>query len=214
MPLLNAFIDSITCVGFQAELGLTTERQVEDNAIPILSYLQPYVLGILTADYAIYPEARGQFAVDPYYPFITPIKSPPTTHSKILKKQSVTNIINNLPIFCSPDGVKLSHLPIESRIHHIVFTQEDGKRSYAVVITFQEKFLLKNDKPDDDGSYQIESVPLYTTQTAKKGTRVRPKAFHYTVADPLKNMHVQSSSSNLRKGKYSSSTSLDTDGRK
>lgn len=213
MPLLNGFVDSIACVGFQSEFGLATERQVEDNANSILSYLQPYVLAILTADYGIYPETKGKFTVDPSYPFITPIRSPPTTNSKILKKQSVNNMINNLSIFCSLDGVKLSPLPIETRIHHVVFTQEDGKHSYAVVLTLKEKFLLKNETPDADGNYQIESVPIYTTPAAKKGSRARPSAYRHTTGNALGNMQVAHSSSNLRRGHYGSSTSLDTAGK-
>ena len=209
MPLLNAFIDSIASVGFNCERGLIIDRQSEENTVPLLSYLQPYVLAILTPDQAIYPQAEGKHTIDPSYPFLTHLKS---SNSKPLKKQAISNIVNNLPIFCTPDGVKISHLPFESRIHHIVFTQEDGKRTFAVVLTFQQKFLLKNEKPEEDGSYQIGSVPIYTTQLGKK--KSRPSAYRHTTANPLSNMQTYNSPHTVRRSHYGSSSSIDTDGQK
>jgi hypothetical protein len=183
MPLLNAFVDAIVCVGFNSERGLIIDPQSEDYGSPLLSYLQPYVLAILTADQAAYPETEGKYSFDQSYPLICNAKSPSehTSHTKSQKKQTVPNSFSNLPIFCSPDGVKISHLPQEGRIHHIVFTQEEGKRSYAAVLTCQEKFILKNNKPDDDGTYQIESLPMHTTPTIKTShSRRIPSAYRHT----------------------------------
>ena len=151
MPLLNSFINAIVCVGFNSERGLTIDRQSDNNNSPFLSLLQPYVLAILTSDQAVYPQSKKGDIFDLSYPPIS--NSNPVSPKNRLKP----NVFDTLPIFCSPDGVKMSYKQEESRIHHIVFTQEEGTRSYAVVLTFQQKFTLKSDKPDDDGSYQIES---------------------------------------------------------
>ena len=190
MPLLNAFIDSIVCVGFNSERGLVVDRQSEENVQPLLSYLQPYVLAILTADQAAYPDSGGKYNIDPSYPFITPFKSSSgdPSNSKPQKKQVVSNTFSNLPIFCSPDGVKISQTE-ESPIHHVVFTQEEGKRSYAVVLPIPQKFILKSDEPDKDGTYQIEPVINNSTQTKKHASRKIPKAFRHTgpVVHPISN---------------------------
>ena len=164
MPLLNAFIDSIVCVGFNSERGLVINPKSDKNSSLFLSLLQPYVLAILTADHAIYPQSKEKYIIDQFYPSICYSKpsSVFASNTKSEKKHIIPNALNSLPLFCSPDGVKISHQLEDSRIHHIVFTQEDGKRSYAVVLTFQEKFVLKTETSYDDGRYQIES---YTTKT-------------------------------------------------
>lgn len=181
MPLLNGFIDSIVCVGFNSERGLIIDRQSEQNVIPILSYLQPYVLAILTADQAIYPESEGKYTIDPSYPFKNHSKysSEYVSNTKSQKKPNIPNTFDNLPLFCSPDGVKISQNE-ESPIHHIVFTQEEGKRSYAVVLAFPQKFILKSDTPDDDGIYQIESVTTNAAQPTRSHSRKMPSAYRHT----------------------------------
>lgn len=197
MPLLNAFIDSIVCVGFNSQRGLIPDRQSDENVIPLLSYLQPYVLAILTADQAVYPEAEGKYTIDPSYPFPSHSKysNGYAVNTKSQKKPVVPNTFSNLPLFCSPDGVKISRNE-ESPIHHIVFTQEEGKRSYAVVLTIPEKFILKSEKPDDDGIYQIETATMNATHSAKSQSRKMPSAYRHTttIVSPVNNMQPDTSS--------------------
>jgi hypothetical protein len=179
MPLLNAFVDAIVCVGFNSDRGLIIDPQSEKNDSPLLSYLQPYVLAILTADQAAYPDSEGKYSIDQTYPLISNAKSPSehTSNTKSQKKQTVTNSFSNLPLFCSPDGVKISHTHQEGGIHHIVFTQEEGKRSYAVVLTFQQKFIFKNN--NKDGTYKIESLAMNTTLSIRTSHSKRiPSAYN------------------------------------
>ncbi|CAF1452441.1 unnamed protein product [Adineta ricciae] len=178
MPLLNAFIDSIVCVGFNSEHGFTPERQLDDSPSLLASKLKPYVLAILTADQAIYPRSKGTDVIDQFYPSVC--YTPSSTIPRSQKKPTIPAAYKDLPVFCSPDGVKLSYEPVQSRIHHIVFTQEDGKRSYVVVLTFSEKFILKTDKPDDDGRYHIESF------STKKSKRKIPSSYPGNTAVPQK----------------------------
>lgn len=213
MPLLNAFIDSIVCVGFHSQRGLTPDRQSEENVPPLLSYLQPYVLAILTSDQAAYPEADGKYTIDSSYPFTTHSKysSGYVPNNKSQKKQVVPNPFTNLPIFCSPDGVKISRNE-ERPIHHIVFTQEEGKRSYAVVLAIPQKFLLKSDKPDEDGTYQIEPVIVNAPQPTKSQTRKMPSAYRHTttIVNPLNNMQSYSSPNTSRRQLQSSLSNMDS----
>jgi 5-methylcytosine-specific restriction endonuclease McrA len=179
MPLLNPFIDSIVCVGFNSEHGLVIDPKSDKNNSPFLSLLQPYVLAIITADQAIYPQSKGNNIIDQFYPSVCYSKSSSvlTSNTTSQKKHIIPNAFNSLPLFCSPDGVKISHQLEDSRIHHIVFTQEDGKRSYAVVLTFQEQFILKTDKPYDDGRYQIESFTIQS-QTKKPKNKI-PSSYRH-----------------------------------
>lgn len=217
MPLLNAFIDSIVCVGFNSQRGLTPDRQVEENVPPLLSYLQPYVLAILTGEQAAYPEADGKYIIDSSYPFTTHSKysSGYVPNNKSQKKQVVPNSFTNLPIFCSPDGVKIL-LYEERPIHHIVFTQEEGKRSYAVVLTIPQKFILKSDKPDDDGTYQIEPVINNPTPATKSQSRKMPSAYRHTttIINPLNNMQSYSSPNTSKKPLQASLSNMDSNDQK
>lgn len=213
MPLLNAFIDSIVCVGFNSQRGLIPDRQSEENVPPLLSYHQPYVLAILTGDQAAYPEVDGKFTIDSSYPFQTHSKysSGYVPNNKFQKKQAVTNTFVNLPIFCSPDGVKIS-LYEERPIHHIVFTQEEGKRSYAVVLTIPQKFILKSDKPDDDGNYQIEPMIRVAPQPTKPQSRKAPSAYRHTttIINPLNAMPSYNSPNTARKQLQNSLSNLES----
>ena len=160
MPLLNSFVDAIVCAGFNSECGLTLDPQADANSSPLLAFLQPYVLAVLTADQAIYPQSKE--IIDPSYSSTCRSKSSLELASQM--KSKIPIVYNNLPLFCFPDGVKASYQQEDSRIHYSVFTQEEGKRIYAVVLTFQQKFILKSDKLDDD-TYQIESLTINTTQS-------------------------------------------------
>jgi hypothetical protein len=113
MPLLNPFIDSIVCVGFNSEHGLVIDPKSDKNNSPFLSLLQPYVLAIITADQAIYPQSKGNNIVDQFYPSVGYSKSSSvlTSNKKSQKKHTITNAFNSLPLFCSPDGVKISQHP-------------------------------------------------------------------------------------------------------
>jgi hypothetical protein len=210
MPLLNAFIDSIVCVGFNSERGLIIDRQSGENSFPLLSFLQPYVLACLTADQAIYPEGNEKYILDPFYPFISHTKSSSgsASNTKPQKKPTIPDAIKNIPLFCSPDGVKITHIPENSRIHHIVFTQEEGKRSYAVVLTFQQKFIVKSDKPDANGTYPIDYVIINTTQSSKTKSKRIPTSYRRTTTIVNLSTSVPSyNSPNLVRKQYQNSTS-------
>ncbi|CAF4428302.1 unnamed protein product, partial [Adineta steineri] len=76
MSLLNAFIDSIVCVGFNSERGFTIKKQFDDNNdSPFQSSIKPYVLSMLTADQALYPQSKDNEVIDQYYPSIFYSKS-------------------------------------------------------------------------------------------------------------------------------------------
>jgi 5-methylcytosine-specific restriction endonuclease McrA len=213
MPLLNAFIDSIVCVGFNSERGIITDRETsDDNVIPLLSYLKPYVLGILTADQAVYPESNGTYTIDSSYPFIQHSRSSSgyAANPQFQKKQVIPNKFDTLPLFCSPDGVKISLIE-ESRIHHIVFTQEEGKRSYAVVLAFSQKFILKNYDSNKDGPYQIESMARNATKPSQ--SKKMPSAYRHNVnANPIGNMQSYSSPNATRRRLNSTSSTTETSG--
>jgi hypothetical protein len=211
MPLLNAFIDSVVCVGFNSERGLIIDREsAEENVIPLLSYLKPYVLGVLTADQAVYPESGGKYTIDPSYPFIQHSRSSSGPVGS-QKKQVIPNTFSNLPLFCSPDGVKISLIE-ESPIHHIVFTQEEGKRSYAVVLEFPQKFILKSDKPDKDGTYQMEPATKNATQLLKSQSKKIPSAYRHNVnANSTGNMQSYNSP-NVTRRRLNSTSDAETGG--
>ncbi|CAF3630537.1 unnamed protein product [Adineta steineri] len=180
MSLLNAFIDSIVCVGFNSERGFTIKKQFDDNNdSPFQSSIKPYVLSMLTADQALYPQSKDNEVIDQYYPSIFYSKSSSVLplNTKVPKKHIIPISYSNLPLFCLPEDVKISHQSEESRIHYIVFTQEDGKRSYAVVLTFPEKFILKSIEPDEDGRYEIE--PYVVKQVTKKSKNRIPSSYRY-----------------------------------
>ncbi|CAF1399018.1 unnamed protein product [Rotaria sordida] len=182
MPLLNSFVDSIVCVGFTSERGLKLDPESKDNGSLFKSSLQSSVLAIVTADRAIYPQARGSEFIDSCYPPICYTRSHSFTASSISsgrstpvsslangvrtqKQHIIPAVYNNLPLFCFSDGVRITYEREDESIHHIVFTQEEGKRIYALALTFQQSFCLKTDKPDDEGTYQIEDVKLSTSNT-------------------------------------------------
>ena len=179
MPLLNAFVDSFVCVGFSSERGIALDPESKDNGSLFTSFLQPSLLAIVTADRAIYPQSRGNDFIDPSYPPMGRSNSRSITASsgnsgtstplssggfglRTPKQHLIPAVFNNLPLFCFADGVQATYQRENERIHHIVFTQEDGKRSYAIVLTFHQSFTLKTNKPDDDGIYQIDDVKLST----------------------------------------------------
>jgi hypothetical protein len=177
MPLLNAFVDSFVCVGFSSERGLTLDSDSSNDGFLFTSCLQPSVLAIVSSDRAMYPRSSGSEYIDPLYPPINRTNSHSLTTSsdssgrstplssvnggiKTQKQHSIPAAFNNLPLFCFPDGVRATYQRTNETIHHIVFTQEEGKRSYALALTFQQPFTLKTNKPDDDGTYQIDDFKL------------------------------------------------------
>ncbi|CAF0752462.1 unnamed protein product [Adineta ricciae] len=181
MPLLNAFINSVACVGFTSERGVAIDSESKSNGSLFKSPLQASVLAIVNADRAMYPESRSSELIDPLYPPAghtsthstsassgrsTPI-SPLASNARPSRHQMISTIYQNLPFFCFPDGAHATWERENERIHHIVFTREDGKRTYALVFTFQQAFTLKTDKPDDDGIYQISDVQR-STPTARR----------------------------------------------
>jgi hypothetical protein len=220
MSLLNAFVDSVVCVGFNFARGLTINQRSDNDGSPFSSFLQPYVLAILTADHAIYPQLKGNDTVDPYYPPSDYSIGKPANRSdriprtNLHKKHIIPAAVKNLPDFCYPDGVKLSQQQEQDRIHRIVFTKEDGKRSYALVLTFQQTFTLKTDKPDDNGIYRIDDresstsitkpltspqIPLApSTESVKTHTKKIPSAYHYGSASSTREAQPHSSNNILK----------------
>jgi hypothetical protein len=211
MPLLNAFIDSFVCVGFSSESGLTLDSESNHNEPIFKSYLQPSLLALVTADRAMYPQSRGSEFIDPSYPPIgrsnsysssglknDPVPSTPLSPSgsgtRTSKQHMIPDTLKSLPPFCFPDGVKATYQRENERIHHIVLTQEQGKRSYALVLTFQQPFILKTNKPDKDGTYQIDDVQLSTSATKTRSKKI-PSAFP-NYADPSTASKASPSTSN------------------
>ena len=232
MPLLNAFVDSLVCVGFSSERGLTTDPESQPGGSIFSALLQSSVLAILTADRAIYPKARSSESIDASYPPMHRLdshstgsgsgrSSPITAGSSGVrspKQYIMPAVFSNLSLFCFPDGVKATYQRENERIHHIVLTQEEGKRSYALALTFQQAFILKSNKPDDDGVYRIDDVKLAVTNpkranesripvaidrykpstpstpasSAKVRSRKIPSAFQYT--DPVPANRARSTS--------------------
>ncbi|CAF2337555.1 unnamed protein product [Rotaria sp. Silwood2] len=251
MPLLNSFIDSIVCVGFTSERGLKLDPESKDNEFSFTSSLQPSLLSIITADRAMYPQSRGSEFIDPCYPPIghtsshsltisstssgrsTPVSSF-ATGIRTQKQYVIPAALNNLPLFCFPDDVRATFERENERIHHIVFTQEEGKRIYALALTFQQSFSLKTNKPDDDGIYQIDDVKLSTlitrrpsvskipvpidrqklaassslsaTSTAKTRSKKMPLSFHYSDPNSTSQLRLSSSSTDLTKPHYETHT--------
>ncbi|CAM4758151.1 unnamed protein product [Rotaria magnacalcarata] len=178
MSLLNSFIDSVACVGFSSERGLKLDTESKEDGTPFTSSLQPSLLAIVTACSAMYPQLRGNEFIDPCYPPVGLTSSNSSRTSSLgsdrsvpifpsaaitrTPKQHIPAAYNNIPIFCFPDGARATYERENERIHHIVFTQEEGKRIYALALTFQQSFNLKTNKPEDDGTYQIEDVNLAT----------------------------------------------------
>ncbi|CAF0784526.1 unnamed protein product [Rotaria sp. Silwood1] len=193
MPLLNSFVDSIACVGFTSERGLKLDPEFKDNGSFFTSNLQSSVLAIITADRAMYPQSRGSEFIDPSYPPIgyprsrsfsarstssdrsSPVSSL-ATGIRTQKQHMVPARFNNLPLFCFPDGVRATHQRENEKIHQIVFTQEEGKRIYALALTFQQSFSLKTNKPDDDGIYQVDDVKLSTSNPRRPSVSKIPVA--------------------------------------
>jgi hypothetical protein len=185
MSLLNAFVDSCICVGFSSERGITLDSESKNNGSSFFtSSLQSSVLAIVTADRAMYPQSRGSECIDPSYPPINQLSSQLSTTSSISSGRSTpvstfnTSIRSqkqhiipgqyiNIPLFCFPDGVRATHQRENKKIHHLVFTQEEEKRSYGIALTFQQEFTLKTDKLDDDGTYQIDNVKISTINTRR-----------------------------------------------
>jgi len=184
MPLLNAFVDSVICVGFNSERGVTIDPESKNNESFFTSYLQSSILAIITDDRAIYPLSTVNESIDPFYPPIRRLSShsnsslstnsgrssPPIsllgTGIRTQKQHPILTAYKDLPFFCFPDGVRATYQPEKEKIHHFVLTQ-DGKRSYALALTFQQQFTLKTDKPDDDGIYQINDVKSSTSNTGR-----------------------------------------------
>ena len=198
MPLHNAFVESVSCVGFSSNRGLQPESNSNDPNFPFfIKYFQPALLSVVNADRAIYPQADGVDVVDGSYPRFSGVdsKSMNTTFgnnankntanssnyvvSRLTKQQMIPGPLRNLPLFCFPDPVKPVYKREKEKIHHIVMTQEEGKRSYALVLTFQQSFTLKSDIPDDDGIYQIDDyIEVRTTINRRPSVSRIPVAIH------------------------------------
>ena len=182
MSLLNAFIDSVVGVGFSSESGLTLTPESGNNDSVLTSNLQPSILAVITADRAAYPPSRGDESLDSSYPPLNRLSSrnslvlstssgrstPPSviTPLRVQKQHILLAGYKDLPHYCFPDGVRATSQREKEKIHHFILTQ-DGKRSYALALTFQQSFTLESDKPDDEGVYQINDFQL----TAQKNER-------------------------------------------
>jgi hypothetical protein len=183
MPLLNAFVDSIVCVGFSSERGLTIDPESKNNESIFTSDLQSSILAIVTGDRATYPLLRGNESLDSSYPPINrlssrsslgqSISSGRSTPSSILtssirtpKQHTIPVAYKDLPFFCFPDGVRATYQREKEKVHHFVLTQ-DEKRTYALALTFQQQFILKTNEPDEDGVYQISDVKSSTLNTGR-----------------------------------------------
>ena len=185
MSLLNAFVDSFVCVGFSSERGLTLDPESKSDASIFTSNLQPTVLAIITNDRATYPPSRGDESFDSSYPplnrltsrnsLVLSSSSGSSTPSSFIatglkspKQQILLTGYKDLPHYCFPDGVQATYQREKEKIHRFVLTQ-DGKRSYALALTFQQAFTLKTNKPDDDGVYHIDDYKL-PTQNSKRSS--------------------------------------------
>jgi hypothetical protein len=179
MPLLNSFVDSFICAGFSSELGLTLDPESKDDGSIFTSYLQASILAIITSDRATYPTSRDNESIDPSYPSVRRLSSSSvqsfssgrSTPSSFLnsgtrtpKQPMIPIAYKDLPLYCFPDGIRATYEREKEKIHHFVLTQ-GGKRQYALVLTFQQSFTLKTNKPDDDGVYHIKDVKSSTQHT-------------------------------------------------
>ena len=194
MTLLNAFIESVVTVGFHSDRGLTPEPESKEKKTILGSYFQPSLLAFVTGDRAIYPQSTNNEFVDPSYPpsnqsyptsmtgstISTENSVPPSPTVSILRSTHrqyiIPGALNNLPMFCFPDGVRVTYQREPVKIHHVVFTQEEGKRSYALVLTMQQIFELKSDKPDDDGLFQIQDIKTFGLNTRRPSVSKIPIA--------------------------------------
>jgi len=192
MPLLNAFVDSFVCVGFSSEVGLTLDPESKNNESIFTSNLQSSVLAIITSDCATYPSARSEEAIDSSYPplnrmssrnsLVLSTSSDRSTPSSFLatgprtpKQHILLAGYEDLPHYCFPDGVQITYQPAKEKIHHFVLTQ-DGKRSYALALTFQQAFTLKTNQPDVEGIYQISDIKSSTQISRRSGASKIPVA--------------------------------------
>ena len=201
MPLINAFVESVVCVGFSSERGLTLDPESKNNTSVFSSFLQPALLSIVTGDNALYPLSAGSEFVDPSYPPINRAdlnsyvasgggsgRSTPslmtTASVKGQKPHAISSALRNLPMFCFPEGVKPTYRREPDKIHHIVLTQEEGKRSYALVLTYQQGFVLRTNKPDDDGVYQIDDCKLASVNARRPSVSKIPIAIDRQKSNP------------------------------
>jgi hypothetical protein len=196
MPLLNAFVDSFVCVGFSSEIGLTLDSESKINGSLFTSNLQASVLAIITSDCATYPLAQSDESFDSSYPPLnrmsarnslvlstnsgrsTPLSSL-GTGSRTSKQHILLTGYKDLSHYCFPDGIQITYERAKEKIHHFVITQ-DGKRSYALALTFQEAFTLQTNEPDDEGIYQISNVKSSTQNSRRSGASKIPVAIYKT----------------------------------
>ena len=175
MSLLNAFVDSVVCVGFSSESGLRLTSELRNNESVLTSNLQSSILAVITTDRAAYPQLRGDESLDSSYPPLNRLSSRNslvsstnssgsiplslTTPTRVQKQHILLGGYKDLPHYCFPDGVRATFQREKEKIHHFVLTQ-DGKRSYAIALTFQQPFILESEKADEEGIYQISDYQL------------------------------------------------------
>ena len=201
MPLLNSFVDALISVGFSSERGLTLDSDSKSEATPFTANLKSSILAIITNDRAIYPVQRGNECIDASYPPMThstarssllqsfnsdrsTASSSLTSSIKIQKQHIIPVSYEDLPYYCFPDGVQAIYQQEKEKIHHFVLTQ-DGKRTYAVALTFQQSFALRTEKPDDDGTYQIDDISLSPQQRGRvTGSKIPVAIVKKRIASP------------------------------
>lgn len=117
----------------------------------------------------------------------------------------------NLPMFCFPDHVKPTFLAEPPKIHQVVLTQEEGKRSFALILTVQQKFLLRSENSTNEEILQVEDVPKFTVnrsgQTASSKIPVQSSGGHRSRKMPISYQHDSSKASETQKqSNYASPT--------
>lgn len=203
MSLLNAFVDSVACVGFSSESGLRVTSQSRSSESVLTANLQSAILAVITADRASYPQLRGDESLDSSYPPLNRLSSRnsfvSSTNSSGSTPLSLTNTTrmpkqhillggyNDLPHYCFPDGVRATFQREKEKVHHFVLTQ-DGKRSYAIALTFQQPFILESEQADEEGIYQISDYQLVAQKNERSTASKIPVLINKsTAAAPVSN---------------------------
>ncbi|CAF1415484.1 unnamed protein product, partial [Didymodactylos carnosus] len=121
--------------------------------------LKSSVLAVITSDTAHYPKSNNTY--DSTYPPYPRTNSNSTNKSNVSSGRSTPlklsssgskyshrdviepEVIENVPLFCFPDGMKAKHQCERDKVHSFVLTAAEGKRSYALALIFYRSCSVK-----------------------------------------------------------------------
>ena len=157
--LHNSLIEFVVLAGFDDYTGLisTNTQTLEINKLNIFeNSFEPSVLSVISHDKAYYPSSKD-FNLD--YPHIkfnkqddfnefTDGDNIKQERNKLRKRKNSTmmdspiqhDILENLCQFCFPSTSSVLKTNIESTVHSFVITDIEGRKKYAIVLTYSREF--------------------------------------------------------------------------